>query len=692
MGQDPSSTPGPVRWSQPVDTRPHLGNPGSMLRETTVLTHLAQGSGDIVRENLVACNDLSLNAFYVPRGMTLAFQPMPEVDRLHILLDGACTILPGRNAFKVEKGAAVAMAAPGAHRILAAEFGVALMTIAFRHAEQAANRSGDGITLFDLTGGPPGEAAAQLASWASRPSVHGRAYLVSSGAELHGSLRVSAGSTRVFLVLSGKISVETPSGTTVVAAPGLLQVPRDTPHRARRHGGSAARVLLLSDREPVEDIVNHLPCGARARHCRLTDLWGDGQVVMDGEGAIVACNDAAADMLGLPSRPRGRSLFPSLLPEDAAWLSRRLRQPASASPAGRQFGSPHRPEETMPALLVPLQGQAKLKQAMLLLRAHARITQPSTTAEHPAARAARDPARSLEAFVAVSPRMAKIAAGLPPVAHSRAWAIVRGERGTGRTTVVRLLHHLESDPESRFVTRDCTGIDRAQLPGVLVRRDDDDTGEWRPGPWLLEARSGTLHLVHLQALPGKLQVEILHRLALLGDSGRRVTRVVIELDRRPHHGLAAEIPADPFPTRGGFAMIELPPLRDRPSDIPRLLEAFFQEFAGNHPPPSLSSRGFELLLSYRFPGNLLELRTIAEALSVFPLEGPVSEEALRAILGAKTPDDPAPDRRVPTLASCERDLVERALEQAGGNKSEAARLLGIPRARLNRLILKHQVR
>ena len=134
--------------------------------------------------------------------------------------------------------------------------------------------------------------------------------------------------------------------------------------------------------------------------------------------------------------------------------------------------------------------------------------------------------------------------------------------------------------------------------------------------------------------------------------------------------------------------IRLPPLRDRPDDIPPLLEAFVDEIGRQvgRPAAGVSREARDKLLAYAWPGNVRELRNAVERAVILAEGGLITSEHLPMAIGAPAPRAAAPADLVPPggvdLEAVERDYVKRALEQAGNNKSKAARLLGLTRAQL----------
>ena len=127
--------------------------------------------------------------------------------------------------------------------------------------------------------------------------------------------------------------------------------------------------------------------------------------------------------------------------------------------------------------------------------------------------------------------------------------------------------------------------------------------------------------------------------------------------------------------------IELPPLRERKQDIPHLVRAFLEEFCRREgiPVPTLRSEALALLLGYDFPGNVRELQNVVEG-AVSLADGEIDAELIRSLLSA--PAQASPEALY--LATLERRHIARVLKLAGGNKSEAAKILGLDRKTLQR--------
>ena len=134
--------------------------------------------------------------------------------------------------------------------------------------------------------------------------------------------------------------------------------------------------------------------------------------------------------------------------------------------------------------------------------------------------------------------------------------------------------------------------------------------------------------------------------------------------------------------------IEIPPLRERREDIPHLVRSFVEEFSRreNIPTPSFDRQALALLLAFDYPGNVRELQNVVEG-AVSLADGEVDLALVRSLLGQHALPQPNPTATGPEsmdLDSVERKHIQRVLRLAGGNKSAAAKLLGLDRRTLAR--------
>jgi DNA-binding NtrC family response regulator len=141
--------------------------------------------------------------------------------------------------------------------------------------------------------------------------------------------------------------------------------------------------------------------------------------------------------------------------------------------------------------------------------------------------------------------------------------------------------------------------------------------------------------------------------------------------------------------------VDLPPLRDRPEDIPLLIEHFLDRIASERGrrTPEIDITVAELLERYSWPGNVRELENVLQRLALHVGKGSVTMEAITAddSLRRSLLRNGMADRTTYSLASGEKAQIRRALEAAGGNRNRAATLLGVSRATLYRKLKTHQL-
>ncbi len=282
--------------------------------------------------------------------------------------------------------------------------------------------------------------------------------------------------------------------------------------------------------------------------------------------------------------------------------------------------------------------------------------------------------------------------------HART-ALITGETGTGKELVARALHKLGPRRDRRFVAFNCSAVVETLFESELFGHIRGAfTGAVDAKVGLFEsADGGTLFLDEVGELPLPVQAKLL-RVLEQGDvqrvgstDARRVdVRTVAATNRR----LATEVAAGRFRQdlyyRLNVVEIGLEPLRDRSEDIPYLTAAFIKEFAERfHKPLVGVSRGAERLLhDAPWPGNIRELRNVIERACMLSEGRILSEREVLAALGGVRPSRAAAarpaDAREEFEPALDRLKVERVLQQVGGNRSAAARVLGISRRALYR--------
>jgi two-component system, NtrC family, response regulator AtoC len=295
-------------------------------------------------------------------------------------------------------------------------------------------------------------------------------------------------------------------------------------------------------------------------------------------------------------------------------------------------------------------------------------------------------------LIAQSEAMQAILRLAQKAAVTQANVLITGESGTGKDLLASQLHAMSARAAFELVRIDC-----ASLPGELFEAElfgyerGAFTGAVEARPGRLEAaHHGTLVLDEIAQLPIEAQAKLLrvieqHEFDRLG--GRRAIRVDARLIALTNVDLEAAVKRRAFREDLYFRLnvlrIHVPPLRERRADIPALAENAAQTFAAKHgrPATAISTAALKVLCSYDWPGNVRELSNMIER-AVIVGDGQRVEVA----------DLPAALRvagqgahgalKLRTLAELERDYVLDVLEGVRGNKSAAARILGISRKNL----------
>ncbi|HMU62838.1 MAG TPA: sigma-54 dependent transcriptional regulator, partial [Gemmatimonadales bacterium] len=280
--------------------------------------------------------------------------------------------------------------------------------------------------------------------------------------------------------------------------------------------------------------------------------------------------------------------------------------------------------------------------------------------------------------------------------------LITGESGTGKEVLARSIHRMSKRAEGPFVAINCAAIPEQLLESELFGHArgafTGATGE-RAGLFE-EATNGTLLLDEIGDLPAGLQAKLLRVLEerevrRVGESKSRPVnaRLIAATARRLEDARAAGEFRDDLYYRLNVVELEVPPLRDRPEDVPALLAHFAQHTAKRLGRPiSFSPQALSYLSHYKWPGNVRELRNAVERAAVLSESGRLERESF--LFGVAPPvngngngngnghtsDHPAAPGDLllkGRVEALERDLVQQALQASGGSRREAADLLGV---------------
>ncbi len=294
---------------------------------------------------------------------------------------------------------------------------------------------------------------------------------------------------------------------------------------------------------------------------------------------------------------------------------------------------------------------------------------------------------------------------LERVAPTDANVLLTGESGVGKEVVANHLHRRSQRASGPLVKLNCAAFPinmiEAELFGYIKGAF---TGALSDFPGMIrESSGGTLFLDEIAEMPPELQTRFLRVLQerefrSLG-STKTISanfRLIAATNRNPAEAVrAGSLRQDLFYRLNTF-QIEIPPLRERPEDIPALIATFLKQFAvAGRPEPSIDAEALDILLHYRWPGNVRELQNAIEYAVILCDHGIIGPRQLPKELQLPTLLQNIPKHGVGTeslnLEDREKETILLALAQAHGNKKKAASILGIHRPTLYGKIKRLQI-
>lgn len=301
----------------------------------------------------------------------------------------------------------------------------------------------------------------------------------------------------------------------------------------------------------------------------------------------------------------------------------------------------------------------------------------------------------MSSVVAESEVMRRILEMARIVAESEAGIVLlSGESGTGKDLLAQVIHHSSRRRNGPFLVINCAAIPENLLESELFGYEKGAfTDAHRQKKGLVEmSHEGTLFLDEIGTLSAPLQAKLLRFLetrAFKRIGGLRDIEVNLRVIAATNRDLKSAFRRGEFREdlfyRLNVCPIVIPPLRDRPGDIVPLAESFIQEFNLKFQKNilGLSPQVREAFQGYGWPGNVRELRNAIERAMIFEQGKHISMQHIPPLPGSTAGSPPAGEAmEVPrdiTLEAMERFLLIRALRRSRGNKSRAARLLGVTR-------------
>ncbi len=303
-------------------------------------------------------------------------------------------------------------------------------------------------------------------------------------------------------------------------------------------------------------------------------------------------------------------------------------------------------------------------------------------------------------LVGSSPVMQKVVQLIEKVAPTDATVLVRGESGTGKELVARALHYNSQRKDRPLVTINCAALQETLLESELFGHEKGAfTGALQAKPGLVEmAEGGTLFIDEIAEMAPGLQAKLLR---VLEDGHYRRVGSTREAQADVRIVAATNKPLEEEQQAGRFRQdlyyrlnvvtFSLPPLRERRQDIPELVEHFLTTRQIGPVRSRIHPDALEALLRYDWPGNVRELANVIERAQILAVDHVLTLDDLPENLLEVAPAPSGTKEDPRQLREVERRHVLEVLEQEKGNKVHAAKVLGISRRALYRLIAKYQL-
>ena len=311
-----------------------------------------------------------------------------------------------------------------------------------------------------------------------------------------------------------------------------------------------------------------------------------------------------------------------------------------------------------------------------------------------------------DSIIGQHPRMLEILQLVSQVADTDATVLIQGESGTGKELIARALHFNSRRKEKAFIPVNCAALPEQLLESELfghVRGAFTGAIKDKAG-WFERADDGTIFLDEVNDMSPALQARLL-RILQTGDYSRVGTTEIQKCDVRV---VAATCkPLRELVKSGKFREelyyrlnvvdICLPPLRERKSDIPLLIQHFLKIYTAKHGRPDLklSPEVENLLLNYEFPGNIRELENIIQRAIIMARGSVIESTYIPANILSKSSDKLSslnlPQSKRHAIEKVEKEVIIQSLYYTSGHISKAAELAGVDRSNFHKLIKKYAI-
>jgi two-component system response regulator HydG len=288
------------------------------------------------------------------------------------------------------------------------------------------------------------------------------------------------------------------------------------------------------------------------------------------------------------------------------------------------------------------------------------------------------------------------------VAQTALPVLIHGDSGTGKELVAREIHTRSPRHRRPLLSENCAAIAESLLEselfghikGAFTNAERDHAGLFE------QASGGTLFLDEVGDMSPAMQARLLRvlqegEIRRVGDDRHRLVdvRLLTATHRDLHEYVADGLFREDLLYRLQVLTIQLPPLGDRPEDVPLLIEHFLARIArerGRATPP-VRAEVADLLQRASWPGNVRQLENALQRLILLAGDGPITIQTIEADPGLRDALISGGGKPILSLKQNERERIAEALEAAGGNRAEAAKLLGISRATIFRKLKQYDL-